>query len=291
MEITNFLTLPDQRQLAYAEYGDPQGYPVFYFHGSPSCRLEPLVLGNENIKQAGMRLIAPDRPGLGQSDFQPHRGFSDWVNDIECLANALNLDKFSVLGMSGGSGYVAVCAAKMPERLYSAVIVSGAWRMDLAEDLSPMSRMMFFFMKRAPILYQLWQSLLAQSLKGDPEKVLARFKNQLPPADYTALAQPNCMESIRKTKTETLRQGTKGAAHDIQLYTREWDFNFEEIQMPLIWFHGEQDRNIPIGLIKQTTESLTSTQLITYPQEGHISLIMNQFEAITDSLMGNSVSR
>lgn len=53
MQTTNFLTLPDKRQLAYAEYGDPNGLPVLYFHGAPSSRLEPLILGDEVINQFG----------------------------------------------------------------------------------------------------------------------------------------------------------------------------------------------------------------------------------------------
>lgn len=61
MQTTNFLTLPDKRRLAYAEYGDPNGHPVFHFHGSPSSRLEPLILGDKIINEFGLRLIAADR--------------------------------------------------------------------------------------------------------------------------------------------------------------------------------------------------------------------------------------
>ena len=127
MKTTNLLTLPDKRQLAYAEYGDPNGYPVFYFHGGGTSRLEPLLLGDEVFIRLGLRLVAPDRPGIGQSDFQPNRGFSDWTKDVTFLADTLGLDKFSVLGVSSGGGYTAACAAKIPHRLHSAVIVSGAW--------------------------------------------------------------------------------------------------------------------------------------------------------------------
>jgi pimeloyl-ACP methyl ester carboxylesterase len=129
MKITNVLTLPDNRRLAYAEFGKPDGHPVFHFHGSPSSRLEPLLLGDDVFSQLGLRIIAPDRPGMGQSDFQPDRGFSDWSDDVVFLADALGLDKFSILGISGGCGYVAACAAKVPERLHSAVIVlaHGQW--------------------------------------------------------------------------------------------------------------------------------------------------------------------
>ena len=285
MQTTNFLTLPDNRQLAYAEYGDPNGHPVFYFHGAPSSRLEPLILGESVISRFGLRVIAPDRPGVGQSDFQPNRGFSDWVNDVVFLADAFSLDKFSVLGLSGGCGYVAVCAAKIPERLHAAVIVSGAWRMDLNEDLSTINRLDWFFAKRIPIVHLGWLKLMQQSLKGKPEKLLPKFKKQFPLADYLVLEQPGRIEPLCETTLEAMRRGAKGAAYDLQLYAREWDFSLDEIQMPLIMFHGEQDINVPLSPIKRVVANLPTAQLTTYPEEGHFSLIINQFETITKSLV------
>ncbi len=153
MKTTNLLTLPDNRRLAYAEYGDPNGHPVFYFHGGGTSRLEPLLLGDEVFIRLGLRLIAPDRPGIGQSDFQPNRRFSDWTKDVTFLADALGLDKFSVLGVSSGGGYTAACAAKIPHRLYSAMIVSGAWEFTTA-DLLKSNRWSLILIKHFPWLYQ-----------------------------------------------------------------------------------------------------------------------------------------
>lgn len=280
MKTLNFITLPDERKLAYAEYGDSDGHPVFYFHGSPSSRLEPLILGNKTIEQLKLRVIAADRPGVGQSDLQPNRGFSDWVNDVVCLANTLDLNKFSVLGISGGCGYVAACAAKIPERLHTAVIVSGAWRMDLNEDLPKMSRLVWFLAKKAPILHLGWLKLLGRSLQGNPQKILPKFKQQFPPADYKILQQPDRIAPFCATTIEAMNRGAKGVAYDVQLYAREWDFSLNEIQMPLYVFHGEQDVNVPIEPIKRAVASLSTAQLTTYPKEGHLSLIINQFETI-----------
>ena len=285
MQTTNFLTLPDKRQLAYAEYGDPNGHPAFHFHGSPSSRLEPLILGDEIINKFGLRVIAPDRPGVEQSDFQQNRSFSDWANNVVFLADALNLDKFSVLGISGGCGYVAACAAKIPERLHAAVIVSGAWRMDLNEDLSTTNRFAWFLAKRIPVLHLGWLKLMQRSLKGNPEELLPKFKKQFPIADYLILERPDRLEPFCETTIEAMRRGVKEAAYDVQLYAHEWDFSLDEIQIPLIMFHGEQDRNVPIAPIKRVVASLPTAKLTTYPEEGHFSLMVNQFEAIAKSLV------
>jgi pimeloyl-ACP methyl ester carboxylesterase len=286
MRITNFLTLPDSRRLAYAEYGEPNGHPVLYFHGSPSSRLEPLILGNEAIAQNGIWVIAPDRPGVGQSDFQPNRGFSDWVNDVVFLADTLSWNKFSILGASGGCGYVAACAAKIPERLYAAVIVSGAWRIDLNEDVPILGRCFWLLGKYFPALQQILIKSMGQSLKGSPEKLLATFKQQFPPADYAVLEQPGRLEPFCETTLEAMREGTKGTAYDVQRYSHEWDFSLDEIQIPLIVLHGEQDRNVPIGSVRRLVTSLPTAQFTSYPEEGHFSLIINQFEVIAKALLG-----
>lgn len=284
MESTNLLSLPDSRQLAYAEYGNPNGHPVFYFHGGGTCRLEPLLLGDEVFARLGLRLIAPDRPGIGQSDFQPNRGFSDWTKDVTFLADALGLDKFSVLGVSSGGGYTAACAARIPNRLHSAVIVSGAWEFTTM-DLLKYNRWSLILIKYFPWLYQVSMKLTQRSLNGPPDKLLETLKKRLPAADYEVLKSPGRMKKSCEALNEGLRSGTKGTAWDLQLYFKKWDFSLDEIRMPLTLFYGEEDRNVPLGLVKRITATLPTTRLVMYPNEGHISVVVNQIEAISKVLL------
>lgn len=283
MKTTNFLTLPDNRQLAYAEYGDSDGHPVFYFHGGGSSRLEPLLLGYEAFTRFGLRLIAPDRPGIGQSDFQLNRGFSDWTKDVVSLADALDLDKFSAMGVSSGGGYVAACAAKIPHRLHSAVIVSGAWEFTTA-DLLENKRWGLILIKYLPWLYQASMKFTQRSLNGSPDKLLKTLQKTLPTADYEVLKLPGRLEQTCEALNEGLRSGTRGTAYDLQLYSRKWDFSLDEIQMPLILFYGEEDKNVPIELVKRTAAVLPTAELVMYPNEGHISVVVNQIETITKAL-------
>ncbi len=183
MNTENHLVLPDGRTLAYAEFGQPDGYPVMYFHGAPSSRLEPLLIGDAVLSRFGLRVIAPDRPGMGGSDFQPNRTFSDWPKDVIALANALGLEQFAVLGNSGGGPYVAVCAARIPERLTSAVIVSGGWRMDWPEaqnNLPFVNRLVLIFADKAPFLLGLLLKMMAASSGGEREKELAQLRKRVP---------------------------------------------------------------------------------------------------------------
>jgi pimeloyl-ACP methyl ester carboxylesterase len=283
MKTTNFIILPDGRQLAYAEFGKPDGHPVIYFHGGgASSRLEPLLLGDELISQFGLRLISPDRPGIGQSDFQPYRGFSDYPKDVVFLADSLGLDKFSVLGISGGGGYVSACAAKIPDRLLNAVIVSGAWEMDDLTDLPTVSRWIYGLAKNFPGIYEIFLKFLLRSFQGSPAKLLTNFKKQSPAVDYLVIEHR--IQALNESAIEAMRQSTKGCAWDVLMYLRPLDFDLEEIQIPLKLFHGEQDRNIPISMAKRAIDRLPTAKLITYPDEGHISVVVNQFEAIVQAL-------
>jgi pimeloyl-ACP methyl ester carboxylesterase len=112
------IRLPDGRTLAYTEWGDVLGRPVFFFHGMPASRLfipDPDAAADEHV-----RVIAPDRPGMGRSDPQPGHVVADWPADVTALADALGLDWFGVVGWSAGTPQGFACAASITERLTAA---------------------------------------------------------------------------------------------------------------------------------------------------------------------------
>ena len=100
------MRLPDGRTLGYAEYGDRHGFPLFHFHGGNSSRLEGQWLA-EAAAAHHIRLLAPDRPGFGLSDPHPQRTFLSWSVDIAHVADALGIDRFAVMGLSGAVSHCA----------------------------------------------------------------------------------------------------------------------------------------------------------------------------------------
>jgi pimeloyl-ACP methyl ester carboxylesterase len=287
MKTTNFITLPDGRRLAYAEFGDRNGHPVIYFHGGISSRLEPLLLGDELIDRFGLRLISFDRPGIGQSDFQPDRGFADCPQDVVVLADALGIDKFSVMGVSSGGGYVFACAAKIPQRLIAAVAVSGAWDMDSLQDLPRSRRWIYRLSTRFPALFEVIMQLSLRPYQGSEDRLLASLKKQLPAVDYAVFSSSQRLQAVRESTIEAIRQSTKNVVLDVLLYVHPWDFQAREIQIPVILFHGERDPSVPIAMARKVAERLPTAKLITYPDEGHLSIVINQFEAIAGALKGD----
>lgn len=124
MNTENHITLTDSRTLCYAEYGDAAGTPIVYFHGMPASRLEALLL-DQTAHKLGLKVIAPDRPGFGQSSFQHERRITDTIDDIRQLAEQLQMERFHVLGLSGGCPYALACSRGLPEHIIQTTIIAG----------------------------------------------------------------------------------------------------------------------------------------------------------------------
>jgi pimeloyl-ACP methyl ester carboxylesterase len=92
MKTNNIIQLSDGKKLCYAEYGDPQGEPTLLFHGNPGSRLSwGLYPGSPFLQN--IRIIAPDRPGYGRSEFKKH-ALAKWPHDITELVDHLGIKKF-----------------------------------------------------------------------------------------------------------------------------------------------------------------------------------------------------
>lgn len=281
------LRLPDGRTLTYSEFGRSEGEPVFYCHGSPASRLEPLLVGDDVLRGHGLRVIAADRPGIGGSDPQPGRRIADWPADVRALADALGLRRFAVLGNSGGAPYAAVCAAHMPERVRAAVIVSGGWRMDWPEARDGMpfvNRLVMTLARRAPWLLRLLLASMGGVATGERDKELAQMKRRVPPPDYEAFAVPGRLEAFGAMMREALRQGGAGPAYDLGLYMRPFGFEAQEVGIPVTFFHGEQDTNAPIALARRVSGLMPRARLVTFAADAHLSTLCGHFDVIAAAL-------
>src|ERR1700722_11642562 len=104
------------RRLTVCEFGDRSQEPVFYLHGTPGSRVGPRPT-NQELENFKIRLIAFDRPGYGGSDRLETRTVADVAADVEAIADRLGVDRFAVLGRSGGGPHALACAALLPHRV------------------------------------------------------------------------------------------------------------------------------------------------------------------------------
>lgn len=280
------LALRDGRRLGYAEFGAPGGWPVLYCHGFPASRLDARI-GHETAVRSGIRLIAPDRPGYGLSDFQPLRRLAGWPNDVVELADALALDRFGVLGISGGGPYAIACAAALPSRVMVAGIVCGLGRLDVREDTAGMSRFgrfSFALARSAPGLSQLFNRALAPALRRSPKLILKLLASSLPPPDAQVLADPEVFNLFADAFREGLRQGGRGVAHDMTLYALPWEIAVESIHVPCLLWHGAQDTTVPVAMGRRLAAAIPGCRARYYAGEGHFSLAVRRLDEIFAAL-------
>lgn len=120
------INLPDGRSLGYHEFGDPTGTPVLYIHGTPDSGVTLSGFEHPLAKQLGVRWIAPDRPGIGNSTFHSHRRVLDYPADLRALIQHLGLPYYRIIGTSGGTGFTLACAQALPrEELLAVGICAG----------------------------------------------------------------------------------------------------------------------------------------------------------------------
>src|ERR1041384_820935 len=187
------ITLRDGRRLGFVEHGDTKGRPLFYFHGWPSSRLESCAL-SPLCAEMGLRVIAPDRPGCGLSDFKTRRTIPDWASDLSELADHLGLDHFTVLGISGGGPYAAACAARIPQRVSTAALVCSMAPLDVPAITKGMvltHRCLLRFAQNFPRLAQMIAGPCLRAIWGRGAQAIPRhIEDRLPELDQRTLASP-----------------------------------------------------------------------------------------------------
>ena len=118
------IATPDGRELAFAVWGDPSGFPVLSLHGTPGSRLERWPR-DELYQELEICLVTHDRAGYGRSTRRRGRTIADEVDDVVTLADQLGFDLFGVTGGSGGGAHALACAALLPDRVVRAICLVG----------------------------------------------------------------------------------------------------------------------------------------------------------------------
>jgi len=276
------ISLHDGRRLGYAEYGDPDGKPVFFFHGLPGSRRQRHPDNSIAIK-LGARIIAIDRPGYGLSDFQQGRQLLDWPDDVAQLANVLKIDKFAAIGVSGGGPYLLACAYKMPERITSATTISGMGPTDNPDAIKGMLPSMRLGLDIAPKVpwgfVRLALDPVAKMVSRNPLGVKKLMPSSAPETDKKAFARPDIQEVDRQDLSEAYRNGAQGAFWEVVLLASPWRFRLEDIHTKVFLWHGEEDTTVPQQMGRYVARALSDCKAKFYPGEGH-TLIYNYWREI-----------
>lgn len=269
------LGLDDGRELAFTECGAPDGTPVIGFHGTPGTGRQVEVLAAA-ARAEGVRLIAPDRPGYGQSSYDPTRRLADWPRDVEALARHLGLSRFGVFGVSGGGPHAAVCARALGERLLGATIVSGVGPPDtpgFSDGMMLANRVNFALARQSALLVRPMMSLMIFAGRHFGERMMRSMQRSLPEADRKILARPEIAKVFMDDLRGMSRTAAAASAQDFHLFARPWRFRLEDVSIPVHVWHGEMDKNVPVTHGKWQAGRIPKATLHLCPGEGHMLFI------------------
>jgi pimeloyl-ACP methyl ester carboxylesterase len=280
------LTLPSGRSLSYAEFGASTGVPVIYCHGFPGSRLEAAI-ADHVASSRGARLIAADRPGFGTSDYCPGRTIPGWADDVRDLANHLELDEFSMLGVSGGAPYALACASRLPRRIRSTAIVSGLGPPESVNDTPPASTsgLGLRLTARLPWAASFLAWALGVMARHASPLLLATLSAKASQLDQRTLNDAEFRSILAASMREAFRNGSRGAAADLRLLSASWGFDLDRLRVPVRIWHGEQDRVVPMAMGRYLERALPTCQATYLEEHGHYSLIHDCADQILSDLL------
>lgn len=283
-------------RVAFSEYGNAAGKPIIFCHGWPSSRLMAELV-DDAACELRVRIISPDRPGIGGSTFGHERTLLEWPPLVRELADFLQIGKFRMLAISGGAPYAYAAAWSMAERVTAIATVSGAphiaelndhtgllalyrWLLGAHAKLpAPLSRLGFraarpFLSLRPPRRSRAWllrllQPCDADSLRGDERAFEA------------------CFESQRRA-WET---SAEGVLADAEIFAKPWGFSLREIRVPVRLWHGDSDRSFSAGLAQATAAQIPNCKLRVMQNAGHYSTPIRHMREILEDLLALEDSR
>jgi pimeloyl-ACP methyl ester carboxylesterase len=248
------LKTSDGRQLAFATWGDPDGFPVLVLHGTPGCRLNRWP-HEELYERHGAFIVTHDRAGYGQSTRRPGRRVVDEVDDVVALADHLDLDRFGVSGGSGGGPHALACAALLPDRVVRASCLVGVAplgspgleRDDWLAGMDPENVKEFGWAQAGEDVLTRELEALHEEVKArvadDPARVLEGF--DLSDSDREQLDRPEVRQVVAQSMAEHSVHGVGGWVDDDLAVLRPWGFDVASISISVLVVYGSADVLVP----------------------------------------------
>jgi pimeloyl-ACP methyl ester carboxylesterase len=279
------LTLPDNRQLGSARYGVDNGRPVFYFHGLPGSRFE-CQLVDAPARAMGISVVAVDRPGYGLTSPRRDQSLAAWTEDVVALADRLDIDTFSVIGVSGGAPCALACAHQLPQRVTRVTLVAGlgpVCETPVLRDMNRMARTGFYLANTLPWLFKAIVGQPVVQLSQRRPDLLIRLLAWLDGGpDMRILLDPVVFPAFIVSIQECFRQGLAGSLQDLRLFRQPWRLRFSDIEQPVHVWHGTRDRVVPVSHSQYYHAHLPHADLVIVAEEGHFSLPLKHIHDILD---------
>jgi pimeloyl-ACP methyl ester carboxylesterase len=270
------IAVGDDRQIGFAEFGDPQGRAIFWLHGTPGARRQIPMEARVYAENASIRLIGIDRPGIGSSTPYQYDTVFAFAEDLRTMADTLGIDKMVVVGLSGGGPYTLACAAAMPDRVVAAGVIGGVAPTTGSDAISG-GLMGNVGVPVAPLLQvvggplRLAASAFIRLIKPVASPAADLYGRVSPEADRRLLARPEIKAMFLDDLLNGSRKQMAAPFADVVVFARDWGFRLGDITVPVRWWHGDADHIVPFAHGKHVVSKLSDAQLYPMPGESHLA--------------------
>ncbi|MFD8233840.1 alpha/beta fold hydrolase [Streptomyces sp. NPDC059696] len=284
----------DGRRLRVECSGDPRGRPVFLLHGTPGSRVGPRPRPMY-LYQRGVLLISYDRPGYGGSDRQPGRRVVDVVQDVTAVADALGMDRFAVVGRSGGAPHALACAARLPHRVTrAAALVTLAPRdaegLDWFAGMAPSNIDEYSTALADPEEFEARLIPRTDSIRSDPARLLEELRAEMTDDDRKIISDNGVRSMLLRNYCEALRSSPYGWIDDSFALTEPWGFDPTCIQVPVLLWHGARDAFSPVAHSSWLAERIPRATSVIEPSAAHFGALRVLPDVLRWSLIDASPS-
>jgi len=283
------VTTADGRILTVREGGDPDGVPMLAHAGTPgSSMLYPPHI--RAAEEAGVRLFSYDRPGYGASTRMEGRSVADCAVDVAAVCDALEIGRFCVWGVSGGGPHALATAALLPDRVAAAAVIASvapydAEGLDFTDGMGEMNVESFRAVLAGEEAHrEQLERDLAGLLGSTPETLVEVLLTLLGPADKAVLD-----ESVAAFMLENSRAGivpsSDGWFDDDLVFVKPWGFDLASIQVPVLYWHGEQDKFVPFSHGVWLSEHIPGVEGRLTPEDGHLTILEQRYGEVQGWLL------
>jgi pimeloyl-ACP methyl ester carboxylesterase len=266
------IALADGSTVGFYRYGKPSGRPVLALHGTPACGAG-FAWADEAAQSRGIRVLAPDRPGVGSSSPIDGWRVADYPAMVAAFADAMGLDRFGVWGYSGGGPYAVACAASLGARLTGVAVAAGMGQIGVwatADDFEKTDRQLLRMAQRRPWLARVILRSAAWLATRSPARAMRSFEAELSPGDRATLAQLGDPRAVMALFTEAFTHGARGVVADYAALAQPWGVDLGAASGPVTIWHGDDDRMVPLRHAEALASRLPDARLTVWPGAGHL---------------------
>ncbi len=266
--------LSDGRRLTWAAFGDADGTPLFWFHGTPGGRKQVPPATAREAKDLGVKIVCVARPGVGKSSDHAYDSFRESAHDIAQVADDLGARRFGIVALSGGGPYALACGHELPHRVHALAILGGVCPVagpDAAEG-----GLVALAARFNSILTPL-RTPLSGAVRGIigligplAHHAYGGFSKLMPEGDQRVFADPEIEAMFIRDIWSAHRDGFRGLFNDVVLFGRPWGFALADIDVPVRWWHGDADSLVSLEHARHAAGLIPDCELVVRPGESHL---------------------